>query len=254
VGTECPSACTSRPKSDFQADGDTSVKIPRRGRKGRKRQKVAAADKENVAVTKDDNEDDNDDESGSSSPSCSTTVTTNTTRDNSPDNSEHSGGNKRRYGPKNWGDILPPSEIKTRGAKLPSFAIQLKVRPSKKDVEELEKLLAAKCEPDSPPRPPSPKLLRSKAASSLVSTPDKKNNVLHDTDAAFSMDLIPDCDPMGDPPGVWPVTLTSNPVHWTQADVHQYLSSRPDVQHMATKFLEEEIDGEAFLFKSSHLD
>ena len=248
VGSECPSACTSRPKSDFQADGDQSVKIPRRGRKGRKRQKVAAADKENIAVTKDENEEDNEEESGSSSPSCSTTVTTNTTRDNSPDPNDQTGGNKRRYGPKNWGDILPPSEIKTRGAKLPSFAIQLKVRPSKKDVEELEKLLAAKCEPESPPRPPSPKLLRSKASSSVVSTPDKKvNGVHHDTDVAFSMDLIPDCEPMDDPPGVWHVSLSSNPVHWTPADVHQYLSSRQDVQHMADKFLEEEIDGEAFL-------
>ena len=57
------------------------------------------------------------------------------------------GGNKRKYGPKNWSDILPPSEIKTRGAKLPSFSRQLKVRPSKKDVEELEKLIASKCDP-----------------------------------------------------------------------------------------------------------
>ena len=52
---------------------------------------------------------------------------------------------------------------------------------------------------------------------------------------------------MGDPLGVWNVSLSSNPVHWTPADVYQYLSSRQDVQHMAEKFLEEEIDGEAFL-------
>ena len=123
-----------------------------------------------------------DGDSETSSPSCSTTVTTNTTRDNSPDQTDQSAGVKRKHGPKNWGDILPPSEIKTRGAKLPSFAMQMKVRPSKKDFEELERLLAAKCEPDSPPRPPSPKLLRSKTV----------NNERKPGDAAFDYETLPD--------------------------------------------------------------
>ena len=120
VGEECPSACNSRPKSDFQAEGETAFKIVRRGRRGRKRQKVVvSSEKGDGGGGESSNA-----ESGTSSPSCSNTVTTNTTRDNSPDQTE--GSAKRKN--KNWGDILPPSEMKTRGAKLPSFSMQLKKR------------------------------------------------------------------------------------------------------------------------------
>ena len=248
VGSECPSACNSRPKSDFSADGEQGARPGKRGRRGRKRQKVAhTGDKEDAVVAEERAESDRASDSGSSSPSCSTTVTTNTTRDNSPDTGDTStGGVKRRYGPKNWGDILPPSEIKTRGAKLPSFAIQLKVRPSKKDVEELERLIAAKCEPDSPPppRPPSPKLLRSRGSAAG----DKRTNG-HRTpgDASFSFEELPDADPVHESPRVWLTTLASNPVTWTTEEVRDYLASKEDVGHLADKFKQEEVDGEAFL-------
>lgn len=246
VGSECPSACNSRPKSDFSADGEQGARPGKRGRRGRKRQKVAhTGDKEDAVVAEERAESDRATDSGSSSPSCSTTVTTNTTRDNSPDTGDTStGGVKRRYGPKNWGDILPPSEIKTRGAKLPSFAIQLKVRPSKKDVEELERLIAAKCEPDSPPRPPSPKLLRSRGSAPA----DKRTNG-HRTpgDASFSFEELPDADPVHESPRVWHTTLASNPVTWTTEEVRDYLASKEDVGHLADKFKQEEVDGEAFL-------
>ena len=250
VGAECPSACNSRPKSDFQAEGEAGPRVARRGRRGRKRQKVAnTGDKEaDVAAGGERDGGESSGESGSSSPSCSTTVTTNTTRDNSPEpgaGPEHGGSGRRRYGPKNWGDILPPSEIKTRGAKLPSFAIQLKVRPSKKDVEELEKLIAAKCEPDSPPRPPSPKLLRSKAGATPT---ERRSNGHHpSSDAAFSADDIPDTEPVADSPRVWQVSLASNPVTWSPAEVAAYLGGKAEVAHLADKFRDEEVDGEAFL-------
>ena len=248
VGSECPSACNTRPKSDFSADGDQGPRPGKRGRRGRKRQKVApTGEKEEAAGTEDRGESDRGSDSGSSSPSCSTTVTTNTTRDNSPDTGDAggaTGGSKRRYGPKNWGDILPPSEIKTRGAKLPSFAIQLKVRPSKKDVEELERLIAAKCEPDSPPRPPSPRQLRSRGGCAG----DKRSNGHRiPGDASFAIEDLPDADPVSDPPRVWHMTLASNPVTWSTEEVREYLASKEDVGHLADMFKQEEVDGEAFL-------
>ena len=244
VGSECPSACNSRPKSDFQAEGEQGARPSKRGRRGRKRQRVVnTGDKEEGVEER--VESDRGSDSGSSSPSCSTTVTTNTTRDNSPDPGDSgTGGTKRKYGPKNWGDILPPSEIKTRGAKLPSFAVQLKVRPSKKDVEELERLIAAKCEPDSPPRPPSPKLLRSRGGGAG----DRRHKIHHTKgDASFSFEDLPDADPVPDAPQVWHLTLTSNPATWSAEDVSDYLASKREVAHMAAMFRQEEVDGEAFL-------
>jgi len=243
VGLECPSACNTRPKSDFhQVDGDSSNKIVRRGRKGRKKQKVAKEEEPENEKEVDPGNGGNG--SGSESESESSPVTNNTTRDNSPSpDGDSSGGNKRKYGPKNWSDILPPSEIKTRGAKLPSFSRQLKVRPNKKDVEELERLIASKCDPGSPPRPPSPKLLRSKT------TPTVKDseNMDDDTDAAFSLDDLEEHPLLADSPDVWKVQLDSNPMYWTPEDVQKYLASQADVEHMAGKFLEEEVDGEAFM-------
>ena len=234
VGEECPSACNSRPKSHFQSEGDQLLKVTRKGRRGRKRQKVA------VSVTAEEaGGESSAGESGTSSPSCSTVTTT---RDNSPDTGE---ANKRKN--KNWGDILPPSEIKTRGAKLPSFSLQLKKRPSKKDVEELERLIASKCDssdPDSPPRPPSPRLLRSKTANSLT---DLKNELDYPNTAAFSFDDIPDCEQAVEPPPVWRVCLPSSPLSWTPLDVAGYLQGKEDVNHLAELFVKEEVDGEAFL-------
>merc|ERR1712025_1360691 len=205
VGEECPSACNTRPKSHFQVEGEQQVRNTRKGRRGRKRPKTGGEREEGGGGGGGDSSD-----SASSSPFCSTVVTSNTTRDNSPELGE---GGKRKYGPKNWGELLPPSEIKTRGAKLP----QLSMRPSKRDVEILEKLIAKKCEespPPSPPRPPSPKLLRSKTAqAALLSLETAKTDTESSTEErrelapAFSSDQIPTRPPYRDPPPIRHVIL-----------------------------------------------
>ena len=83
LGSECPSACNTRPKSDFhQADGDSSNKFVRRGRKGKKKQKVAK--EEETGNEKEVDPGNGGNASGSESDSGSSPVTTNTTRDNSP--------------------------------------------------------------------------------------------------------------------------------------------------------------------------
>ena len=245
VGEECPSACNTRPKSHFQVEGEQQVRNTRKGRRGRKRPKTGGEREEGGGGGGGDSSD-----SASSSPSCSTVVTSNTTRDNSPELGE---GGKRKYGPKNWGELLPPSEIKTRGAKLP----QLSMRPSKRDVEILEKLIAKKCEespPPSPPRPPSPKLLRSKTAqAALLSLETAKTDTESSTEErrelapAFSSDQIPTRPPYRDPPPIRHVTLPSNPLLWTSTDLSDYLAQQSDVAHMAQLFKQEEVDGQAFL-------
>ena len=178
-------------------------------------------------------------ESGSSSPSCSATVTTSTTRDNSPcEGGGGEGGVRRRGAARNWGDLLPPTEIRTRGAKLPSFAMQLKVRPSRREREELERLLAARCSPSSPqspPRPLSPKLLRSKAGAGL------SQPVL----PVLSRPPAP--PPLLDPPPVRRVKLESNPLDWPAATTAAYLAQQPDVAHLAPLFLKDDVDGQALL-------
>jgi len=251
VGEECPSACNSRPKSHFQLEGEQAGRNSRRGRKGRKRPKVIG-EREESAVGDNNTAAGDSSDSASSSPSCSTTVTSNTTRDNSPELSE---GGKRKYGPKNWGELLPPSEIRTRGAKLPTFSQQLKVRPSKKDVEELERLIAEKCvesPPPSPPRPLSPKLLRSKTAqAALLTIEASKVEPLPEVNAelkpAFTMDQVSQAPPYREPPPIRHITLPSNPLLWTSTDLADFLTGQSDVSHMAHLFKEEEVDGQAFL-------
>merc|ERR1719228_2766026 len=73
-------------------------------------------------------------------------------------------------------------------------------RPSKKDVEELERLIASKCDSSDPDSPP-----------------------------------------------VWRVCLQSSPLSWSPLDVASYIQGKEDVTHLAHLFVNEEVDGEAFL-------
>jgi len=230
VGEDCPSACNTRPRSHFQTEGEQGGRNIRKGRKGRKRPKIVGEREEGGGAESS--------ESASSSPSCSTTVTSNTTREPSPELGE---GGKRRYGPKNWGELLPPSEIRTRG---------LSLRPSKKDVEMLEKLIAEKCvesPPPSPPRPLSPKLLRSKTALLSMELAKAEPEESSELGPAFSMDQLTTPPPYREPPPIRHIILPSNPLLWTSTDLASYLAQQSDVAHMAHKFKEEEVDGQAFL-------
>ena len=119
-------------------------------------------------------------------------------------------------------------------------------------MEELERLLASKCDssdPDSPPRPPSPRLLRSKTATTITDL--VRNGRNYDLDyphtPSFSFQEIPDTDSVVEAPPVWRVCLQSSPLTWSPADVTHYIASQTDVTHLANLFLNEEVDGEAFL-------
>ena len=223
VGEECPSACSSRPKSDFHnVDGDGR----RRGVRGRKKGRTGEGASTPGAGAQSGQS------SSSSSPSVSPTpsaaVTTCTTRENSP-----------------------------------SAPRQLAGRPSCQEVETLQKILAEKCQQDEdeeeeedsrevspPPRPPSPKLLRSSSSSlppALPAAPRVQARPRGELLPAFSLDLETPCPSYQEPPPVRRVVLASNPLLWSPGEVAAYMEQQEDVAELGRLFLEDEVDGQALL-------
>ena len=126
-------------------------------------------------------------------------------------------------------------------------------------MEELERLIASKCDssdPDSPPRPPSPRLLRSKTATTI--TDMVRNGRNYDLDyphtPSFSFHDIPDTEPVAEAPPVWRVCLQSSPLAWSPIDVARYVESQEDVAHLAQLFINEEVDGEASPLGAARLE
>ena len=92
-------------------------RVPRR--KGKKRKHPdALLVAENSKMATSDDSDDPESETSSSRPS--------------------SPCHQRKKRSKEWGTILPKSEIRTRGAKLPNFSLHLKIRPSRKEQRAIE--------------------------------------------------------------------------------------------------------------------
>ena len=152
VGEECPSACNSRPKSDFHVVAtESGDQRNRRGTKrGRRKGKVGGGQQTPSGTGGAPSPSSSPGSSPSASPTPSTAVTTCTTRESSP-----------------------------------CAGRQLAGQPSHTEVEALQRILAEKCqdemeedeeetrEESPPPQPPSPKLLRSK--SSLTALLPKAN-------------------------------------------------------------------------------
>ena len=161
VGDECPSACNSRPKSDFHVSSvDNSDQRNRRGTKrGRRKGKTNTDTGGGQQTPSGTGGAPSPTSSAASSPSASPTpsaaVTTCTTRESSPSNPDR----------------------------------QLAGKPSDTEVEALQRILAQKCqdggdeddeeetrEDSPPPQPPSPKLLRSKSGlTSLLPKSDARS-------------------------------------------------------------------------------
>ena len=160
VGDECPSACNSRPKSDFHVSSvDNSDQRNRRGtkrgrRKGKTNTDIGGGQQTPSGTGGAPSPTSSAASSPSASPTPSAAVTTCTTRESSPSNTDR----------------------------------QLAVKPSDTEVEALQRILAQKCqeggevdeddtrEDSPPPQPPSPKLLRSKSGlGSLLPKSDGKS-------------------------------------------------------------------------------
>ena len=225
VGEECPSACNSRPKSDFHAvEGDGRA---RRGTKrGRRRGRGAGEGTATPGAVVGSGQSSSC-SSPSGSPTPSAPVTTCPTRESSP--------NSRN----------------------------LVSAPSSTEVEHLQKILAERCqeqeeeedEDSPPPRPPSPKLLRSK--SSLLPRPqteqttpramEQAKRTCEGLEPAFQVDFSVECPVLLEPPPIRRVVLPSNPIHWSPEEVAQHLARQEDVAKLAPLFLQDEVDGQALL-------
>ena len=220
MGEECPSACSSRPKSDFHTvDGDGR----RRGARGRKKGRAGEGAATPGAGAQSGQS--SSCSSPSASPTPSTAVTTCTTRENSP-----------------------------------SAPRQLAGRPSCQEVETLQKILAEKCnqqedeeeeeEEDSrdaspPPRPPSPKLLRSSSSSLPPALPPPRPPPRPQGELlpAFNLDLDTPCPTYQEPPPVRRVELGSNPLLWSPGEVAAYMEQQEDVKELGRLFLHDQVDG-----------
>lgn len=243
VGEECPSACNSRPKSDFHiATTESGDQRNRRGTKrGRRKGKVGAdvggGQQTPSGTGGAPSPSSSPGSSPSASPTPSTAVTTCTTRESSP-----------------------------------CAGRQLAGQPSDTEVEALQRILAEKCqdemeedeeetrEESPPPQPPSPKLLRSKSSlTAQLPKPDGRSGACAPSQIgnkkrgspglgpAFQIDLDAPCPQFVDPPPVKGVILESNPLLWTPTQVAEYLSQQEDVARHAPLFLKDEVDGPALL-------
>ena len=183
VGGECPSACQSRPKHEFQLDRSRGSKR----RKGKRKLKRAEETETNGA---DENRDESSSDDTSATPSCATTREP--SRETSPER-----------------DALTPLK-KPRISNEDLSSLQLKVKPTAKEMEEMEELIEESLRESSPQplRAPSPKLLRSRTSGGIptVVEPDGLPNI--DLEAAFAFADLPLPPPlMAEPPPVARIVL-----------------------------------------------
>ena len=115
---------------------------------------------------------------------------------------------QRKKRSKEWGTILPKSEIRTRGAKLPNFSLHLKIRPSRKDQRAIE---------SSNLRMGSYGSACSAADALLTKSGGKKGR--RELPPAFNIKDFPKA-----PPPIRRLRLENNPEHWTPHDTGKSLS------------------------------
>jgi len=223
VGEECPSACNSRPKSDFHAaSGDGRLRRgAKRGRRGRGPVEATGQQTPGAASSSGS--------SPSASPTPSTTVTTCTTRESSP---------------------CPGTLASTPTSGQVETLQRILAERCQEEEEEEER------EASPPPRPPSPKLLRSKSSlTALAPRPEEQGRPgtrapsprARGLQAAFTLDLEAPCPALQDAPAVRRVTLASNPLSWSPGQVAAYMEQQEDVAGLAQLFLQDQVDGQALL-------
>ena len=208
----CPANCNTRKKAEFKDDDNSNLngavqkafKNPV-GRR-RKRRHPDALLVENSR-------------SNQATPSSSDESEASSSRPSSPVSRKQ----KQR---KEWENILPKSEIRTRGAKLPNFRLHMKIRPSRKEQRDLEnsKLRGVYATTDA--------LLNKSGA--------KKGR--RELPPAFSMDDFPK-----PPPPIRRIRLSENPEKWTPRDTARFLAQTTDCSHLARFMIDDEIDGQAFM-------
>ena len=203
----CPVDCHNRPKTEFREDDGQNVKseapkVPRKRGKKRKHPDALLVEKANLPTSSDDSS-----SSRPSSPTASSSI--------------------RKKRSKEWGTILPKSEIRTRGAKLPNFSLHMKIRPSRKEQRAIEN---------------SSSNVKSYSASEhlLSKTGGKKGR--RELPPAFSLQDFPQ-----PPPPIRTIRLKDNPENWTAYDTAKFIGQTSDCGHLARFIVEDDIDGPAFM-------
>jgi len=213
----CPADCHNRPKADFKDDEpsqqNTNVRterVPKRKAKKRKHPDTLLIENSKRVATSESDESE-----------------TSTSRPSSPCQQR----TERKKRSKEWGTILPKSEIRTRGAKLPNFSLHLKIRPSRKDQRAIE---------SSNLRMGSYGSACSAADALLTKSGGKKGR--RELPPAFNIKDFPKA-----PPPIRRLRLENNPEHWTPHDTANFLAGTPDCAHLARFAVEDDIDGPAFM-------
>lgn len=221
--------------------------IERRGRpkgslNGRRKKKKAAPEKKEKELQPQESESNKDVESVASSHSAGSTPPSEPgTRAGSPDClARRSKRAKHDY---------PKMEMKTRGAKLPNFALQMKEAHWNK--KEVYSNTCAKKQDSDSENETNESSSNSRDAKNISDVSDSEEPELKKL-KFNTYDPLPSDNKMfeKDMAMTWmkgKLKLSPNPLDWSVDDVYTYLRSTDDCKLIAEKMKQEEIDGQAFV-------
>ncbi|XP_063375429.1 scm-like with four MBT domains protein 2 [Cydia amplana] len=246
---QCPQNCQQVDKSTFHNITERRGR-PKGSLNGRKKKKKPAPEKKEKEQQPQETESNKDGESVEDEHSAGSTPPSESgTRPNSPD-SDYKRTQRRKREPKN---NYPKLEMKTRGAKLPNFAQQMKESHwNKKDVETIYNSSANKKQQESDSENESNDTSsNSRDAKNISDVSDSEEPELKKLKFT-TYDPLPSDNKMfeKDTAASWikgKLKLSPNPLDWSVDDVYAYLSSTDDCKVLADKMRDEEIDGEAFV-------
>jgi len=267
----CPARCKASKRGDGNGDGG------RQGKRGRKK-KSQAAKASNNQTTKSST--DTDETEGQASAQQS--------RSNTPDGEDNTGAatsSKKKNGKNGgatkankWENILPKSEIRTRGAKLPDFKLHFGLRPSKREAEKAPqeqstqppaskkakvtvrkdawKMEPAFCMEDigKPVMTRGTSQSQQQPLRTLRERPQVDWSMRNQSSEAAATSGAPvnTPEPLGrgllpSLPPIRPLVLNKNPAEWTSRETAAFLASTPDCAHLAGFMVQDEVDGPSFM-------
>ncbi|XP_026487032.2 scm-like with four MBT domains protein 2 [Vanessa tameamea] len=251
---QCPNMCQQVEKSTFH-NGTERRGRPKGSVNGRRKKKKVAPEKREKEQPPQEVESNRDGESVESEHSAGSTPPSESgTRPNSPDSvSDYKRSTRRKREIKS---NYPKMEMKTRGAKLPNFALQMKeAHWNKKDVETIysnscvsKKQNNADSDTENETNESS---CNSRDAKNISDVSDSEEPELKKLKFSTN-DPLPSDNKMFEKHTAmtWikgKGKLARNPLDWSVDDVYDYLSSTDDCKLIADKMKQEEIDGQAFI-------
>ncbi|XP_052737146.1 scm-like with four MBT domains protein 1 [Bicyclus anynana] len=250
---QCPNHCQQVEKSTFH-NGTERRGRPKGSVNGKRKKKKGAPEKrekeqppiQEVENIRDRESVESEHSAGSTPPSESGT------RPNSPDSvTDYKRSTRRKREAKN---NFPKMEMKTRGAKLPNFALQMKeAHWDKKDVETIYgNSCANKKQNDSDTEnETNESSCNSRDAKNISDVSDSEEPELKKL-KFHTDDPLPTDNKMFEKDTALTLMkgkmkMSRNPLNWSIDDVYNYLINTEDCKLIADKMKQEEIDGEAFV-------